>query len=287
MSETPRLSIVTTSYNQAPFLEQTLRSISEQGLPDLQHIVIDGASTDGSVDILRRFGGSLAYWVSERDRGQVHALNKGLERATGELFAFINSDDLLLPGALSAVVERFERDPSLEWLCGDVVMFGEGHPTELIEARVPKDAAHCLAWAYKAPQPGHFWRRRLLVDGFDERWQYDFDHDLYVRLLLQGHRCEHIPLPVAAYRLHPASKTVAEAARMDGEFDRVAEVYEPQLGFHGRRWSKATRYLRQSWAAAEIGEKRRARALVLRAALLHPEGVFRRSFWGCARRLFH
>lgn len=281
----PRISIVTTSYNQAPFLAKTLHSIHDQGLPDLEHIVIDGGSTDGSVEIIKSFSRELAYWESEKDRGQVHALNKGLARATGQIFAFINSDDLLLPGALSAVLERFSRDANLEWLCGDVVMFGEGHPTELIQARVPKSAAHCLAWEYKAPQPGHFWQRQLLVDGFDERWQHAFDHDLYIRLLLRGHKCVHLSLPVAAYRLHPASKTVAQAHKQIEDFDRIADDQESHLGLKGRRWSRATRDLRRSWAAAEAGDRRSAAAFLLRAAALRPEGMIKRPFWGCLRKL--
>src|SRR5271169_2586773 len=101
--ELPSISIITPSYNQGRFLEATLRSVLEQGYARLEYLVIDGGSTDDSVDIIRRYEHRLAYWVSERDRGQVHAINKGLERSTGEIVAFLNSDDLYLPGALAAV----------------------------------------------------------------------------------------------------------------------------------------------------------------------------------------
>lgn len=281
--ELPKISIITPSFNQAQFLEETLRSVIDQGYPRLEYAVVDGGSTDESANIIRRYERHLAYWVSEPDRGQVHAINKGLEKVTGDVVAFINSDDLYLPGALAAVGEHFRKNPGCEWLCGDTIMFGEGHSTKLIRAVVPKSAAHCLSWASKAPQPGMFWRRELVRSGFQECWPYDFDHDMYVRLLLAGHRCEHLPVPLAAYRLHSASKTVAEGHRQEQEFDQIAEQYESQLRGAGRRWCAATRFLRRSCSASQAGNVREASAYLLRALLIHPEGIRRRPFWGCLR----
>jgi hypothetical protein len=164
-------------------------------------------------------------------------------------------------------------------------MFGEGHETRLIHAVVPRSAAHCLSWAYRAPQPGHFWRTELVREGFQERWSYDFDHDMYVRLLLAGHKCEYIPLPMAAYRLHEVSKTIAEGHRQLEEFDRIAEFYEPQLQGVDQRWCKATRFLRLSYAASEAGRKSEAASWLMRAFATHPESLLNRPFWGCLRRL--
>lgn len=255
----PKISIVTPSFNQGRFLEETILSVLNQNYPNLEYIVIDGGSTDETVEIICRYENRLAYWTSEKDRGQVHAINKGLEQATGDIFAFINSDDVYLPGTFAAVAEHFENYPESEWVCGDTIMFGEGHSTELIQSVVPVSAAHCLSWAYTAAQPGHFWKRGLVEGGFDEDWPYDFDHDLYVRLLLVGHRCEHIPLPFAAYRLHAVSKTVAEGHHQIEEFERSAEVYEDRLRGADRRWCRSTRFLRRSYAASEAGDKKKAR----------------------------
>ena len=281
-----KLSIVTPSFNQGKFLEQTIRSVLDQGYEPLEYIIIDGGSTDESVEVIRRYEQHLAYWVSEKDEGQPHAINKGLARATGDIVAYINSDDLYLPGAFRAAVDYFRTHPSCEWLCGDTVYFEvEGGPTRPIRTVLPASAAQCLSWDYKAPQPGMFWRRELLKEGFQNRWRYCFDHELYVRLLLAGHSCEHLPVTVAAYRLHASSKTVAEGNLFDKEFDEIAEIYEPQLGGTGRRRSEATRFLRRSFEASRAGNSLEGARWLWRALLKYPEGLARRPFWGCLRRL--
>jgi glycosyltransferase involved in cell wall biosynthesis len=281
-----KLSIVTPSFNQAQFIEETILSVLDQNYENLEYIVIDGGSTDNSVDIIRKYEGRIAYWISEKDRGQAHALNKGLARATGDIVAYLNSDDLYLPGAFARVIDYLNEHPQCQWLCGDTVMFGEPpEPRRVITADVPKSAGHALAWAYTAAQPGMFWKRELLKGGFSERWRYCFDHDLYVRLLIEGQHCEHLPATLAAYRLHATSKTVAEGSLFDREFDQIAEIYEPQVNASDRRWSIATRYLRQSYATSAEGKRLEAARKLTRAALLHPPVVTHRPFWGCLRRV--
>lgn len=280
-----KISIITPSYNQAQYIEETILSVLEQGYETLEFIIIDGGSTDGSVDVIRKYESKLHYWVTEKDRGQAHALNKGLAQATGEIVAYLNSDDLYLPGAFAAVVKFFQDHPDCDWLCGDTLMFGEQRQDEVVVANVPRTAAQALSWAYTAPQPGMFWKRELLHEGFAERWRYCFDHELYVRLLLAEHKCDHLPQTIAAYRLHVASKTVAEGDLFDREFDQIAEIYEPQLHGSGRRWCAATRLLRESFAASKTGRRGAAASKLFQALLLHPEGIAARSFWGCFRQL--
>src|SRR6185436_2502177 len=135
------------------FIEETILSVLNQDYEPLEYFIIDGGSTDETLSVIKRYEDRITGWVSEKDRGQVDALNKGLAKTTGDIFAFINSDDLYLPGVFKQVAEYFERHPESEWVCGDTIMFGDGIPTEQIQAVVPKSAAHCLSWSYKAPQP--------------------------------------------------------------------------------------------------------------------------------------
>src|SRR5438552_10674229 len=115
----PRISIVTPSFNQGQFIEETIRSVLDQNYPNLEYLGIDGGSTDQTIDIIRKYEPQLSYWVSEKDRGQVHAINKGLARAKGEIFGFFNSDELNKPGTFAAVGEYFEKRPQTGWVCGD------------------------------------------------------------------------------------------------------------------------------------------------------------------------
>lgn len=281
----PKLSIITPSFNQGRFLEETILSVLNQNYENLEYIVIDGGSSDDSVDVIRRYERHLTWWMSEPDRGQVHAINKGIERITGDVAAFINSDDVYLPGAFAAAMNVFREDPQCHWLCGDTIVFGDGYPSQLIEANVPRSAAHCLSWAFRAPQPGMFWRAPLMKRGFDERWQYVFDCDLYTRLQLDGFACTHLPVPLAKYRLHPASKTVAESDRMDREFDAIAEHYMNELRGSDRRWCRATQLMRRSVEASARAHRLRAASSLGRALLLHPESLGNRTFWGTLHRL--
>jgi glycosyltransferase involved in cell wall biosynthesis len=136
MPELPLVSIVTPSYNQAHFLEATLRSVLEQDYPNIEYLVVDGASTDGSVEIIRRYANRLAWWISEKDSGQPEAINKGMQRARGKFVGWLNSDDIYLPGAVSAAVTVFQSHPEAGLVYGDAQAIDtDGNPFNLMRAR--------------------------------------------------------------------------------------------------------------------------------------------------------
>ena len=162
-------------------------------------------------------------------------------------------------------------------------MFGEGYETRVIHSGSPAISRALFVLGVSRSATSAFLENGDRQRRFQERWDYDFDHDMYVRLLLAGNKCEYLPLPMAR-RLHDVSKTIAEGHRQLEEFDQIAEFYEPQLGRRSR-WCRATRFLRLSYAASEAGRKSEAANWLVRALATHPEGLLSRPFWGCLRRV--
>jgi len=188
----PRLTIVTPSLNQAAFVERTLRSVLDQGYENLEYLVVDGGSTDGSVDVIRRYEDRLAWWVSEPDRGQTDAINKALRRATGDIVAYINSDDYYLPGAFATAVALLEANPDALWAAGaSRFVDADGNVQHVWRPTLPVSRArYWLAGArWSAPQPSTFWRRECFerYGLFREDMHYVFDTEYAVRLAFNGH----------------------------------------------------------------------------------------------------
>jgi glycosyltransferase involved in cell wall biosynthesis len=202
----PRITVVTPSFNQRDYLESTLRSVLAQGYPNLEYIVIDGGSTDGSVDVIRHYADRLAWWVSERDRGQLDAIGKGLARATGEWFNWINSDDLLAPGALWTVARHAAgagvvAGATIEILDGKPVR-RVGNDDFAIESLLLRDVWH---------QPSVWLRREAVARlGLGGDLNYRFDYRLMLRYLAESPRIAQVETPLAYFRLHAVSKSVAQ-----------------------------------------------------------------------------
>lgn len=206
------ISIVTCSYQQGRFIDATMRSVLDQKTPGLEYIVIDGGSHDGSVDVIKRHAHQLAYWVSEKDRGQTHALSKGFARATGDIQGWLCSDDLLLPGSLDFVIDFFRRHPEVDFMYGDALWIdGQG--------RYLRPKAE-MRWAPLAflhdhnflAQPSCFWRQGLLerVGGLNEDLHLTMDSDLWLRFS-QVTRPVHVPRFLSCMRFYPEQKTRAMA----------------------------------------------------------------------------
>ncbi len=249
MPSSARVSIVTPSYNQAAYLEETLCSVLDQGYPDLEYLVVDGGSTDGSLEIIKRYADRLAWWVSEADRGQADAINKGFARATGKYVAWLNSDDAYLPGAIQAAVAALQGHPEAALVYGDMLAVdAAGQVTNTI--RYGDWGLDDLMRFDILGQPAVFMRRDALqrAGGLDLRYHYMLDHHLWLRLAQEG-RLRHVSAYWARARFHPAAKNVAQAAAFGQEAYRIVAwmatqpALAPRLELDSRRiWAGAYRF---------------------------------------------
>lgn len=226
-----RLTVVTPSFNQAAFLEKTIRSVLDQGYDDLEYFVLDAGSTDGSVDILRRYDDRITWWVSEPDDGQTDALNRGIARATGDVVAYVNSDDYYLPGAFATAMDLLERSGA-RWAIGaSRVEDFEGNVEHVWVPRLPTKPRHWWLidpWGY--PQPSTFWRRELFEEfgAFRQDMHYIFDTEFGLRLLLNGVEPAVTDEPLAVRVDHPAAKS-ADHAPFAAEQRAFYALHGPKL----------------------------------------------------------
>jgi hypothetical protein len=222
------VSIVTPTYNQAAYLEQTLKSVLEQDYPRLEYLVIDGASTDGSVELIRKHANRLAFWSSEEDTGQAEAINKGLSRASGEIVAWLNSDDYYLPGAVTAAVSAFHKNPGVSMVYGDMLAVDEdGQIINQLKYR-QLDLEDLLCFQIIG-QPAVFIRRMALEQAGYLAADYHcmLDHQLWLRIAAQG-KIAHSDQIWSAARYHPAAKNRARATEFGREAFRILEWAKEQ-----------------------------------------------------------
>ena len=224
----PRITVVTPSYNQAKFLEATIRSVLDQGYPNLEYIVMDGGSTDGSLEIIRRYEKHLAGWVSEKDGGAADAIAKGFSRATGTILAYLNSDDLYLPGSLHAIGEAM-RDPAVDVAYGNTYWIDSGGAILGERRQTPFARMGYLYGGFDLQQPATFWTRDLYLKcgGIDPSYLFAFDMDLFVRFAKRKARFKHVNKFVASFRIHPQSKSSNDFAICERELRRLREAYLP------------------------------------------------------------
>jgi glycosyltransferase involved in cell wall biosynthesis len=203
-----KVSVITPSYNQGQFLERTILSIINQNYPNLEYIIIDGGSTDNSVEIIKKYENQITYWVSEKDNGQTDAINKGMRKATGDIVCWINSDDILLSGALKIVGEYFKNYPKIEFLNGLTLQIDK-------EDKILR-MGHILnsKWfhergIYNISQQGMFWRKSLFdkVGELDETFHYCMDVEWIVRLYENNVKMAKINKLLGAIRIHELTKT--------------------------------------------------------------------------------
>jgi glycosyltransferase involved in cell wall biosynthesis len=226
----PRISIVTPSFRQAAFIERTIASVLGQDYPDLEFVVQDGASQDGTREILQRYSERIASWESRRDEGQTQAINRGFARTSGEIMAWLNSDDILLPGTLAYVANFFNAHPQVDVVYGHRILIDE-KDRQIGRWILPEHNDEVLSWADYVPQETLFWRRRIWDKAggcVDESFRFAMDWDLLVRFRDSGAKFARLPRFLGGFRIHPHQKTSAAIAGVG--FEEMNRIRERILG---------------------------------------------------------
>jgi len=245
MPPQPLVSIITPSYNQAAFLEQTIESVLNQDYPNIEYMIVDGGSTDGSLEIIQRYADRLAWWVSEPDSGQAEGINKGLQRALtaktssnnpaepghpeqASIVAWLNSDDIYLPGAISQAVAVFEANPELGLVFGDAITI-DAHGKPLSRFAFEDWGLIDLVSFRIICQPAVFMRRSALEKAglLEPSFHFMLDHHLWIRIARTG-PIQHVPAIWAAARHHSAAKNVSQAAGFGRETLQILDWMKTQ-----------------------------------------------------------
>lgn len=274
----PRITVVTPSYNQARFLERTLLSVLDQGYPNLEYLVYDAMSRDGSAEIIQKHAARLDYHEIAKDRGQSDAINKGFKRATGDVLCWLNSDDYFYPGALQKAGDFFRQNEQVVMLCGRIAIVDE-QERFLREKKPPVlSIAQLLPWGGVPGQAAVFIRREVYekLGGLREDLHFLLDWELWLRILTcyGAERIERVDEILAGAREWPQAKTESAAGRDAEESRRLLDEYfdKPELSsyLHMRPNAYARTWWKQAHSEANAGLKRRALGSLWKAARLSP-----------------
>ena len=290
----PKFSVVTPSFNQGRYIEETIRSVLLQGYPDFEYIVIDGGSADETVEIIKKYSRWIHAWVSEADRGQSDAINKGFGKASGDFFGFVNSDDMLEKDALASVARCYLENGRPPFIVGDCLIFDETGPKRLFDKWWPENMEHYLqAFGNTLPQPSSFWRKDLhrRVGGFDPFLHYVFDQEFFLKIGLEGVRPFFLEKTLSRYRDHMETKS-QDTSKFHEEAVPLVEKYGPRCKLSEKETRKRIQRIANDISYFKTFEiwRRSGRwpALVffLRRAMKHPDFVLERKVMGLGRRLF-
>ncbi len=244
----PKISIVTPSYNQAQFLERTILSVLNQNYPNLEYIIIDGGSTDGSVEIIKNYEKYLTYWVSEKDNGQADAINKGFSKSTGEILAWINSDDIYLSNILRKIALSFKRESYIDVIYGNRYRIDENDNIISEDRHTPFSKSGLLYGGFGFYQVSVFWKRDIFskVKGLSIKYKCCMDYELFVRFAMNNAKFKFIREFLGCFRIHGASKTsnLKEIFEMESEEIRNSFIIQNKhIKFLNKNLVRAKRIL--------------------------------------------
>lgn len=223
----PKISIVTPSFNQGRYIEQTIQSVLDQGYPNLEYIIIDGGSTDNTVEIIKKYSSRIKYWVSEPDNGQTDAINKGFAKCTGDIFNWINSDDYYEPGTFEKLKAYFQNDPSIDVVCGKEWGFNDLNPSEKVlhPGSIVDNNVHETIRIGIIDQPCTFFRKKRIEPFFPlaTHFRYVMDRQLWFSYLLTYGQQNIMKVKdiFTHFRLHKDSKSIVDADLFEHEFDQL------------------------------------------------------------------
>ena len=291
----PRISIVTPSLNQGQFIEETIRSVLLQGYPNLEYIIIDGGSIDSSVEIIEKYERWITYWVSEPDKGQSNAINKGFAKATGEVFAYINSDDLYEPNTFVTVASIFEKNGYPHLIAGECIIFDGATIKSIFKPWWPKNIDHFLhPFSSTFAQPASFWSKHIYhrVGGFNESLHFCFDQEFFLKIALTGIKPRLIPDQISQYREHSDTKT-HQTKRFFEETIPVINKYAEECGVSKKEKKEILNkcFDEINYIKVFICWKNRGRIpsiiKFISMIIKSPKLLFQRKILGQARRLIH
>ena len=275
------VSIVTPSFNQSAYLEQTMKSVLDQDFPNIEYIVMDGGSTDSSLDIIQRHAARLAFWTSERDRGQADAINNGMSHAHGEILAWLNSDDYYLPGTISSAVKIFDQTPDVVLIYGDMLAVNERGET-INTLKYQQLTLEDLLCFQIIGQPAIFFRREAFEKsgGLDTTFHFLLDHQLWIKIAAQG-KISHVDQTWSAARYHAEAKNRAKASEFGREAFRILdwashdEKLSSTLAKVAKR-STASAYRVDARYLLDSGQSWPALKAWIRALFIHPPTALKR-----------
>lgn len=224
----PKISIVTPSFNQGNFIEQTINSVLSQDYPNLEYIIIDGGSTDNSIDIIEKYKNHLSYWVSEKDEGQTHAINKGFNKATGEILNWLNSDDILIEKALHIIAAEASKNPSADFFYGDFKVIDSSGKEVFTRKSPPYNFFSLLYGGQLSCQPAVFFRKHVLdKNGYlDESLKFCMDIEFWIRAAKNKNYFCQIEQPLAMARMHPDAKSSIMRQTFYSEHKNILKKYK-------------------------------------------------------------